>query len=531
MSLSLVAQVSSPLDRFTISFDAGCAPFTVNVESLIDVNVPVGYFYEDGLDLDEDTFYTYNFPGSYELIQLVGGNIVPNLDTLPITVYEPTLPELRYSFCNPSEVHVEIIDSIYDSYEIRVANGNTLLKTDSSLSAVLFFNPGDPRDVQIEGFFNDALDNCGETSTTVITRDLINDIFITDYRFEYVCDDEFNLLLSYQQSSNTRFEVEFSENGTSFQSLYDGFLDSTFQSFSNISVSDNASQLCFRVNAISECDNTRIAGQVFCEQFIPNSGALDNAYATYIGDDIQLRFDQNPFGDYVLEKVVDDEIIDLFSPVGDGFIDGSISPLRFYQYNIVFAPNCEAGEQRVTVAAPKIDGEKISPNRYRIDWREGTNNLDGPPFEYQLLIINSDSSNVISINNPENPEFINLTRELGIDQDVMLVGDNGSGISILSNPLKLNFEWVVYVPEAFTPNQDGVNDVLEVFGLPSEDFSMKIYNRWGQVVFVTENINDFWDGKLKNGSIREGAYLYEIEFLNEEGEIFRQQGNFVLLKK
>jgi gliding motility-associated-like protein len=70
-----------------------------------------------------------------------------------------------------------------------------------------------------------------------------------------------------------------------------------------------------------------------------------------------------------------------------------------------------------------------------------------------------------------------------------------------------------------------------VFGLPTDNFSMKIFNRWGEIVFFTEDPNEFWDGKLQNDHRVTGTYIYQIEFLNEEGELFEQHGSFVLLKK
>ncbi|MEO7176003.1 MAG: gliding motility-associated C-terminal domain-containing protein, partial [Saprospiraceae bacterium] len=91
-------------------------------------------------------------------------------------------------------------------------------------------------------------------------------------------------------------------------------------------------------------------------------------------------------------------------------------------------------------------------------------------------------------------------------------------------------EQVVFVPSGFTPNGDGQNDVLMIFGsdlLVKQIKSFQIFNRWGDVLFLEKNfpINDpkyGWDGKFKGQKLNPGVFVYvaEVEFLNgEESQI------------
>ncbi len=530
-SISLLAQTASQLGRFSVPFAKGCAPFTINVTSHDDFGVITrAYTYEPGAVQTTDTFYTYTVPGIYEISQIIGATVDGNLDTLfSIEVFDPIPPGFDYSFCNPDEVYLFVTDSLYDFYEINTVNTSVQLRTDSNLGTRLSFAPSDQRSVTIEGFYDDALDNCGFTSSTLATQELINDIFINDFEFEYVCDDEYNLTINYSSGVNTYYEVELSDDGTSFSPIYTGFLQDSSHTFSGLMINSNATELCFRVNAISICDSRTITGATFCEAFTPTSGVLENAYATYVDNDIQIVFDQNPFGRYDLDKIVENEVIKVFASISTGFVDESISPLREYSYELIFSPDCEADRQSVLISPPKIFVEELSPNRFEVTWLEPVSSFTDQ-LGYRFIISNADSSQTSTVDNPENPETVNITRDLDVQQKIWLSGTTGD-ITLNSNTVRLDYQYVVYVPGAFTPNHDGQNDLLEVFGLPTENFTMKIFSRWGEVIFETSDTDNFWNGRLKDGSIIEGAYVYQIEFLNEEGELFNQLGSFVLLKK
>lgn len=90
----------------------------------------------------------------------------------------------------------------------------------------------------------------------------------------------------------------------------------------------------------------------------------------------------------------------------------------------------------------------------------------------------------------------------------------------------------LHIPTAFSPNDDGANDVFRVHcKCPVQRFLIKIYNRWGEQVFTSNNINDGWDGTYKGRSAEMSVYVYYLEYFNHcEGEMEHQSGNITLIR-
>ncbi|MBL7697313.1 MAG: gliding motility-associated C-terminal domain-containing protein [Chitinophagaceae bacterium] len=89
----------------------------------------------------------------------------------------------------------------------------------------------------------------------------------------------------------------------------------------------------------------------------------------------------------------------------------------------------------------------------------------------------------------------------------------------------------IYIPNAFTPNADGKNDVLKVFpvGFKSFDY-MAIYNRYGQQVFFTKDWNKGWDGTVNGNKQDAGNYVVVTKMIDYNGNVMVRKGNLVLVR-
>ena len=92
-------------------------------------------------------------------------------------------------------------------------------------------------------------------------------------------------------------------------------------------------------------------------------------------------------------------------------------------------------------------------------------------------------------------------------------------------------EFPIYMPNAFTPNGDRLNDVYRV-PVTNENRLIRfaIYNRWGKVVFQTTNINDGWDGNINSIPQQQGIYVYYLQMESIVGKRINQKGTFMLIR-
>ncbi len=90
----------------------------------------------------------------------------------------------------------------------------------------------------------------------------------------------------------------------------------------------------------------------------------------------------------------------------------------------------------------------------------------------------------------------------------------------------------VYIPNAFTPNGDGKNDLFKAFGTELvTDFDLKIFNRYGQIVFTTTDKYKGWDGKLNGQDSPGGGFIYLLAYKeSSSAELKVTKGTFILIR-
>ena len=87
-----------------------------------------------------------------------------------------------------------------------------------------------------------------------------------------------------------------------------------------------------------------------------------------------------------------------------------------------------------------------------------------------------------------------------------------------------------FIPTAFTPNGDGLNDLFYVkANFEPRNFEMTILNRNGERVFQTRDMNIGWDGKIRGATLPFGMYVYIIKYKDSQGNEQQQQGQILLI--
>jgi gliding motility-associated-like protein len=116
------------------------------------------------------------------------------------------------------------------------------------------------------------------------------------------------------------------------------------------------------------------------------------------------------------------------------------------------------------------------------------------------------------------------------DKIVTLVATNEAGCTdTMSYILHVGFYSKIFVPNVFTPNDDGNNDVFRAIGYNLKTLHMKIFNRWGEQIYECDGLDRSWDGTYKGEKVIEGVYLYKIEAESLDGENYYLNGNVTVL--
>ncbi len=89
----------------------------------------------------------------------------------------------------------------------------------------------------------------------------------------------------------------------------------------------------------------------------------------------------------------------------------------------------------------------------------------------------------------------------------------------------------IYVPNSFTPNKDGKNDVLRPYmiGIKQLNF-FRIFNRWGQLVFETHDAKDGWDGTFKGGAVEVQTLVWMLEGIGVDNNVYKAKGSSVIIR-
>jgi gliding motility-associated-like protein len=96
--------------------------------------------------------------------------------------------------------------------------------------------------------------------------------------------------------------------------------------------------------------------------------------------------------------------------------------------------------------------------------------------------------------------------------------------------VQVSEDYMLYLPNAFTPNGDGLNEVFAARGMGVKSLKMYIYDRWGNLLFFTDDMEKGWDGTNKGEIMQEDVYVWKIELKTFKNETRQVKGTVSLVK-
>ena len=114
---------------------------------------------------------------------------------------------------------------------------------------------------------------------------------------------------------------------------------------------------------------------------------------------------------------------------------------------------------------------------------------------------------------------------------VMLVAENQAGcLDTVYHTYYVQPEMIFFVPNAFTPDGDGKNDYFFGEGVGVKEYEMRIFNRWGQIIYHSLGKRDSWDGRANGIMSPNGVYIWKILLTGYDGTEYQKTGHVSLIR-
>ena len=93
---------------------------------------------------------------------------------------------------------------------------------------------------------------------------------------------------------------------------------------------------------------------------------------------------------------------------------------------------------------------------------------------------------------------------------IKAVSNGDTIVESISNTIKVPKTQLIYIPNVFSPDGDGTNDLFYAKGQNIGHLNLVVYNRWGQQVFSAPTLGDRWDGTYRGQDCPMGGYIYQL---------------------
>ena len=537
LPLASQAQNESVQGRFEVNNVRGCAPLQVGVTGSVydtDANTEPIYKFNfqdfDRVNLDPnqpatgiDTIYTE--PGIYKILQIAG----PVFDSITIEVLEPRTPQYRIYNCLNNSVFVEINDDYYDQLRINFGDGTVEEVASTAPSFTHDYATGGEYTVTVQSLFNNAeSSDCGQSDTTITT---ITTLTQADIQLLEV-ESETQINLTYDLPNvNVSYRIEVAEDES------DDFTWATFEVNETGSVLLDDPQFntsehfyCFRIAAVNRCDeNQNLYSETLCS--IALQGEAQNARN-------ELNWRSEGFTSYGVYR--DGNLLN--STNSTTYTDTEVECQQTYNYQII---GQVPGRPSISTALPIIaQSNTTSPALDSVNVSvQGTSLVTTwrPVAEAQAYIIRRgtfyDSASVYdtlvvdsAAVSAYQDEAVERGEEYCYEISYLDECGNESARSALVCATVPN-QGQLYFPNAFTPNGDGLNDVFTYRANLVESVQLQVFNRWGELMFFTDQLDVGWDGIYQGVIAPQGSYVYQARVKDQLGNEFMQSGQVLLLQR
>ncbi len=587
----LLAQNTSAIGRFQVNYARGCPPFTLEITELIPFDET---FYQFQDSITSQTTYTFDSVGTYTIYQFIQEDNNPNgkIDSIQLILHESRQPDFAIFTCPGNNVAVEITEDYYDFYRVFFSPTNTLDVLPFETTPFVQNTPGNTQ-ITVQGFFDGGSPSCGSNTRTFIPEASIppadfnrlavlqDTIAVINYDIPQGFDYSLERLendSSFTPIATLDPSIDFYDYYKSDLSAEDCFrIVTTDACDGSLIASDTLCVLDLNIANAPEGNtinfNSQISSQitVFKDSipvYIGSAGTFvdtdltcnvqncyvarqgksfsqsicitptdiliqespENLQSTFVGSNLELSWelpDEIDAQSYILYR--SNRPSSIFGQDQTYVIEGR-QALQNATYALEFVDECGNESTRSNVTQPVVlDAQKLEDGLYELSW----NRYEGWPegIKHYFLQIQDENGNW------SEETLIFSGRSIEVRPAQSIATYRIRAISALdnpresfSNPVTLEGQPTLLLPNAFTPNEDGLNESFRAVGSDIFNFQMLIFNQWGEILFESKDIDVGWTGFYKGALMPPGYYMYKVQFEDDRGNIFEQRGNFVLIR-
>ncbi|MBK8847403.1 MAG: gliding motility-associated C-terminal domain-containing protein [Bacteroidetes bacterium] len=340
-----------------------------------------------------------------------------------------------------------------------------------------------------------------------------------------------------QDSGFFKYFLLYKSAGGGPYNLIDTIFDVYKDNFIDLAATNHANiNYCYYMLGVNKCDNI-VYSDTLCSDDAKNINVNYISRATVNTDNsilLKWDFDQNAyFSTYKIEKGEHNEQMGIqYQPwktlnqyAADSIVDTEVATATSsYCYRMLNIDYCKNISPYSNDACTILLQGNASPFENHINWSEYYE-WKGGVEKYEIWRADDDDSPLAFLATVSSNTFNFLDNDLSpirgyYKYRIKAIEGQGSRDEFSwSNEIILIQQPVLYVPNAFTPNDDGVNDKWELFANFLREFNVTVFNRWGQPIFQTKNPRIQWAGEFVDKSCPTGVYYYKIDykgFINDD---------------
>lgn len=338
---------------------------------------------------------------------------------------------------------------------------------------------------------------------------VINDSAIANFNAAILnsCDSNLVVQLTNQSINSVEYHWDFGDGNTStaVDTTYSYYLPGTY----TITLTAIDTNRCHPIDTA-----------IFTVTLLPNSYAFFLSSNVCLGDAMQFINQSSLTAQYVWN-------------FGDGTTSNEYSPSHLYTnagdytvtLTIVDTTTCDVTSthsKQVKVYMQPVAGFTVSEDTFKfetpVEFINASTNYEHLMWDF------GDGQGVLDEERP-----IHVYGKI-YQITVCLNAFNEACSDTFCRTIFVSFDALIGVPNAFSPNGDGVNDVIRIEGKGITELEFRIYNRWGEKVFETNDKTIGWDGYYKNVLQEMEVYTYSVQAKFVDGSSKQLKGNITLLR-